>query len=173
MQHITATPPLMRGTSCLKKNVKICFWCIIFSIFQISYSQAQTTSGFREKIEKVAEETIISSFLRGNRMLFDKSIGDIVEVAEGKTFSEILEENLGFELPNFRDEEIPLDGSILKKCVLGNNILEYVISSETKNTLTFSLIQIRIYNNQVEHFNWSINTDINEIFEEDLTKFCI
>ena len=173
MQYITATLLLMRKTSCLTKTVKICFWFIMFSIFQITYSQAQTTSGFREKIEKITEEEIISSFLRGNRMLFDKSIGDIVKVADGKTFSEILEENLGFALPTFKDEEIPLDGSILKKCVLGNNILEYVISSETKNTLTFSLIQIRIYNNQVEHFNWSINTDINEIFEEDLTKFCI
>ena len=151
MQYIAATLLLMRKTSCFTKNVKICFWFIMFSIFQITYSQAQTTSGFREKIERITEEAIISSFLRGNRMLFDKSIGDIVEVADGKNFSEILEENLGFALPTFKDEEIPLDGSILKKCVLGNNILEYVISSETKNTLTFSLIQIRIYNNQVEH----------------------
>jgi len=173
MQHITAKPPLRRETFCLTKNVKICFWVIIFSMFQIAYSQAQTTSGFREQIEKITEETIILSFLRGNRILFDKSIGDIVEVADGKTFSKILEENLGFALPNFDDEEMPHDGSILKKCVLGNNILEYVISSETKNTLTFSLIQIRIYNNQVAHFNWSINSDINKIFEEDLTKFCI
>ena len=164
---------MMGKTSCLTKNVKICFCFIIFSIFQITYSQAQTTSEFREQIEKITEEIIISSFLRGNRILFDKSIGDIVEVVGGKTFSETLEQNLGFGLPNFDAEENPLDGSILKKCVLGNNILEYVISSETKNRLTFSLIQIRIYNNQVVHFNWSINSDINKIFEEDLTKFCI